>query len=66
MVTVVPVIIEMIIVGTGDVGSGEVGGAGGGINDGGMRNGEVAGTVVLVAGLEVPPLQHLHPLLELS
>lgn len=64
--TVVPVIIEMIIVGTGDVGNGEVGGAGGGINDGGKSNGEVAGTVVLVAGLEVPPLQCLHPLLKLS
>lgn len=64
--TGVPVIIEMIIVGTGDVGSGEVGGAGGGINDGRKNNGEVPGTVVLVARLEVPPLQCLHPLLKLS
>lgn len=63
--TVVLVIIE-VIVGTGDAYCGEVGGAGGGINDGGKSDGELAGTVVVMAGLGGPPQQCLHPLLKLS
>lgn len=48
VMTVVPLIMEMIIVGTGDAGSGEISGA---ISDGKKSDGEVAGTGVVVAGL---------------
>lgn len=65
VMTMVLVIIEMIV-GTGAVYSGEVGGAGGGINDGRKSDGELAGTVVVRAGLGGPPQQCLHPLLKLS